>query len=299
MSDTETLPFASIMIPVWNPNPKFLKEAVFSVLSQDVEGISLHIAVVDDDSQKVNVPALLQEWGVDKQIEYHRNDRQLGIGGNWNRCIELSKGEWIHIFHQDDVLLDGFYQKLKEVEDSTPSIKSIFSRNVYIDENGYWRTLSRRERQTDGFIDEFLYSVHESDIQCPSVVVKKDIYEELGLFNSTLAYALDKEMWARIASKYSWYYLVNPLSCFRIHDESQSHRVKVSNSIIIDVLKGAEIIWSYMDNPKKQQEDEIRMRKQLASTILQNSELSKLSRAKSAYQMAPYLSTIKKILRSM
>lgn len=299
MSEFEVKPNFSVMIPAWNPNPEYLKEALFSVLNQKTEGISLQIAIVDDASDRVDIKGLLVEWEIADKVDYHRNESQHGIGGNWNRCIELAKGEWIHIFHQDDVLLDGFYAKMNSVQRSIPTVKAIFSRNVYLDEIGNWRTLSRRESQIDGFLPDFLYSVHESDVQCPSVIVRSEVYKEIGVFNVDLSYSLDKEMWARIASKYSWYYLVNPLSCFRVHEKSQSHKVLVSNKMIDDVLKGAQIVWSYMTDPQKRQFDEKKLRTNLALAQLRKNELSLVVRAKSAYAIAPYLSTFKHIMRAI
>ena len=46
------------------------------------------------------------------RVTVHREPKNNGLGRIWNRCIERARGEWVHILHQDDIVLPGFYKHL-------------------------------------------------------------------------------------------------------------------------------------------------------------------------------------------
>ena len=43
----------------------------------------------------------------ESHIKCYRNDINLGMSGNWNKCIDLCKTDWLMIFHADDEILPG------------------------------------------------------------------------------------------------------------------------------------------------------------------------------------------------
>ena len=45
----------------------------------------------------------------DRVAVHQKSLRTNGLAGIWNRCIERARGEWVHILHQDDIVLPGFY----------------------------------------------------------------------------------------------------------------------------------------------------------------------------------------------
>jgi len=52
--------------------------------------------VATDDHSSDRTMAILGEYQKkDPRIRVSRNPKNLGLVGNWNRCVELAKGEWI------------------------------------------------------------------------------------------------------------------------------------------------------------------------------------------------------------
>lgn len=110
-------PTVSILIPTYK-RPDLLQEALESVIKQVAE-IDFEIIVVDNDAslefsdEIVNFIMTLD----DHSIKYYVNECNIGMFGNWNRCIELAIGEWYTILNDDDILhplfLDSMYDFLR------------------------------------------------------------------------------------------------------------------------------------------------------------------------------------------
>ena len=101
----------SIMVPTWRPRLDYLESAISSVLSQFDADQPLQVELVDDCSPDFDVAAFARRFGAGR-VSAHRNDRRLGLAGNWNACISRSKNPWVHLLHQDDFVLKGFYQAI-------------------------------------------------------------------------------------------------------------------------------------------------------------------------------------------
>ena len=108
----------TIAIPYYS-SFEYLKLAVNSVQKQSYPDWQLVISC-DNPS-----PNGLTEWVKelnDSRIELSINKRSLGIGGNWNRCIELSKTPLLTLLHEDDLLEPKYIETMllvsKEHSDS-------------------------------------------------------------------------------------------------------------------------------------------------------------------------------------
>jgi glycosyltransferase involved in cell wall biosynthesis len=234
-------PFWSVMIPTRDCGP-WLEASLSSVRDQDPGPEKMQIAVVDDASDGDRAQQITRRiFG--ERAEYHRHPVSLGIAGNWNACVDLSRGHWVHVLHQDDLVLPGFYERLERAALVVPEVGAAFCRNWTIDRNGARTGISALERDTAGLCGDWLERIAESNrVQCPAVVVRRRCYEQLGGFRSDLSFTLDWEMWVRIASRWPFYYEPEPLSAFRIHVDSETSRLCRDGSNVADLLSAIEII---------------------------------------------------------
>ena len=76
-------PLVSVCIPAYN-NEGTIEETVRSVLAQTYN--NLELVVVDDCS--TDRTAALAEAFTDARVRVVRNEKNLGMAGNWNKCIE-------------------------------------------------------------------------------------------------------------------------------------------------------------------------------------------------------------------
>lgn len=120
-----TSPFVTIAITTYK-RPDLLLESVRSALDQ-VFDKPVEIAVFDNDPTSAGGAALLQhipELG-NRSFRYIVNAENVGVFGNFNRCIAMARAPWLTIL-QDDDLLDPAYLRLMFAEiDKHPTTDGI------------------------------------------------------------------------------------------------------------------------------------------------------------------------------
>lgn len=238
-------PLWSVIIPTYN-GIKYLEKTLTSVLEQDPGSDLMQIEVIDDCSTQDDPEELVREIS-QSRVSFYRQPKNLGLIGNWNDCISRARGHWVHILHQDDVVKFGFYRRLQAAFEKEPTIGAAFCRYFYMDEKGCEQALSPLERETPGVISNWIERIAVMQrIECPSIVVKREVYENLGGFSQEAHYAADWEMWKRIAAHYPVWYEPELLACYRSHSLSESSRLIRSGANIADTRKAIEISQSYL-----------------------------------------------------
>jgi glycosyltransferase involved in cell wall biosynthesis len=210
------------MIPTYNC-AGFLGETLASVLRQDPGPDVMQIEVVDDHSDD-DPGAVVARLGQGR-IGFSMQPRRVGHIANFATCLQRSRGHLIHLLHGDDYVLDGFYRALGPAFDQVPGLGAAFCRQIFIDEWGRRRSLSRLEQHTSGVLDDWLGRLaSEQRIMTPSIAVRRAVYERLGAFDRRLICAEDWEMWVRIAASYPVWYEPEPLAAYRMHTASNTGR---------------------------------------------------------------------------
>ena len=97
-------PFLSVIIPTYHRS-KLLESAVESVLSQVQVNFCWELVIIEnpDGSDRNESLEFVRKLN-DPHIRYYRNSKNIGPGYNWNRGVELARGEWVTFLHDDDVL---------------------------------------------------------------------------------------------------------------------------------------------------------------------------------------------------
>lgn len=102
----DSKPWLSLLIPTFN-RAKLFREALESALAQEPVEYRWEILVVDNTplQEGRTSPALkvVQDIG-NLRVLYYHNSQNIGPGYNWNRGVELARGEWICFLHDDDIL---------------------------------------------------------------------------------------------------------------------------------------------------------------------------------------------------
>jgi Glycosyl transferase family 2 len=245
VSDPSSRPFWSVMIPTYNAGA-WLEIALRSVLNQDPGPDRMQVAVVDDASPNGNAKATVERVG-NGRVEFHGHDQNVGLAANWNRCLALSRGRWVHVLHQDDFVLPGFYDLLGRADQESSEVGSAFCQNAFVDELSNWHGLSKLERRTAGLLESWLGQIsHRQAVQCAAVVVKREVYEKIGGFRNDLCFVLDWEMWVRIAANFPVWYEPSVLACFRSHESSETSRLKSLGRTLADTHAGVRIVRGYL-----------------------------------------------------
>lgn len=127
-------PIVQIVIPTYN-HPQYLESTIRSAIDQNFKQ-NYEILVVDDNPNCDTSLAIVKRINSDKVIYYH-NSKNLGLFGNWNRCIELACSKYIVFLHDDDQLLPNNLSILFEIQRLSGDEKTaIFSNVNFINSDG-------------------------------------------------------------------------------------------------------------------------------------------------------------------
>lgn len=119
----------TIAIPVFN-REALLGQAIESALAQADRDIE--ILVVDNCSTD-------RSWDIangysDPRLRLVRNERNLGLFGNFNRCLELAQGTYIRILGSDDRLLPGCLRGEIDAMEQHPNVSLLSTRGWAVDQ---------------------------------------------------------------------------------------------------------------------------------------------------------------------
>jgi glycosyltransferase involved in cell wall biosynthesis len=236
MTESTNSPFWSVMIPTYNPRPQCLEQTLRSVLAQDPGCVEMQIMVIDDASSEIDTESIVRAVGGDR-IQFHRSEKNRGLAGSWNHCIECARGSWVHILHQDDFVLAGFYECIKTTALNHPDVQFIATRSYFVDRVGIIEGVTPRVQTLEKgghSISDFYYA---NPIQCPGVVVQRDFYLQNGGFRADLNYTLDVELWARVIDQKGGVVLPDILAAFRVSGKSESSRLLRSADAFNDRIR--------------------------------------------------------------
>ncbi|HVW66204.1 MAG TPA: glycosyltransferase [Candidatus Peribacteraceae bacterium] len=90
-------PLIDILVPTYEPDPAFLKAAIESAIHQTETRWQMFI---HDDASTVDVKAIVEPYLKDERITFERSDHRLGIGGNWNACLNMCHPEVLRRSHE-------------------------------------------------------------------------------------------------------------------------------------------------------------------------------------------------------
>ncbi len=107
-------PYISFVIPAYS-RVRELATAVESIVSQE-ELFSYEILIVDDAPDAIEENKKLEYINKlnNQHILYYANEKNLGVEGNWNRCIELARAPYVSMLHDDDILCPSYFVSIKQ-----------------------------------------------------------------------------------------------------------------------------------------------------------------------------------------
>lgn len=228
-------PTVSICVPTYN-GEAYLAESLDSVLAQTFADVE--VLVVDDGSSDGTVELAAAYAGRDARVRVERNPRNLGLVANWNRCVELARGEWIKFAFQDDLLAPTCVERLVAAARAAGRPIASCSRDFIAgpgtSEEQLGDYLEHRalvDRLVGGDLSAEQFSAIVLDYPLwnllgePTVVLlHRDAFARYGLFNERMVQYVDGEYWARVGTAAGVVHLPDRLASFRIHGGSASAR---------------------------------------------------------------------------
>lgn len=126
----DATPLVTIAIPTYR-RAKLLPTVVQSALNQKFNR-PFEIVIVDNDNDEAARDAILQSLPANPlvPIRYFSNRENIGMFGNWNRCIELARGSWMTILNDDDLLRPNFLKRSFKAIGRRPEIDGLVCKKL-------------------------------------------------------------------------------------------------------------------------------------------------------------------------
>ncbi|MER5350412.1 glycosyltransferase [Kitasatospora sp. NPDC002551] len=129
-----------IMLPYYG-NVALMQAAVRSILAQSDPNWRLTVV---DDGKEPDVPGWFAELG-DERVSYQRNEQNLGVTGNYRKCLGLVREQHFVMMGTDDIMLPDYVENVRAVLKDNPDIGMVQPGVQVIDGEG---------RPTDGLVDQ-------------------------------------------------------------------------------------------------------------------------------------------------
>lgn len=124
-------PLVTLAVPAYQ-RADLLERTLRSAFAQQglVSPQMLEILVIEDPvaGETSLAPSAVQRLCaeiVDPRFRYERNPHNLGMVGNWNRCLREARGRWVVILHDDDWLEPDFVRQCLDLIDANPSLRLV------------------------------------------------------------------------------------------------------------------------------------------------------------------------------
>jgi glycosyltransferase involved in cell wall biosynthesis len=213
MYTRQPLPLVSAIIPTRN-RPEMLVRAARSVAGQTYGNIE--IIIVDDG------PGCSVEERIRKEIELQacrviKNMRKPGAAGARNTGLFESKGEFIGFLDDDDEWISEKIEKqIEAFRRSDDNVGIVCTQDIIIHNS----TKIIRRRQLEGNIYDALCREHIVG-NTSSPLIKRHVLEEVDFFDEDMPAAQDTELWLRIAKRYHFTTVREPLAIIHWHDSGR------------------------------------------------------------------------------
>lgn len=216
----------TIAIPVYN-RENSIRRALDSALVQDVP--DLEILVVDNCSID-HTWEILQAYR-DPRLHLVRNTQNVGLFGNFNRCLSLARGQYLRFLCSDDTLTPGTLRKEIAVMDKYPNIALLSTRGRRIDEYGH--VLGLQANHFNGGVycgRKAIYAIlwfqshyAYNPLNYPSgVLIRRDVAAKIGDFDVSMKILGDVDFFLRIL-EHGDLAVLNDFGCnIMIHGKQES-----------------------------------------------------------------------------
>ena len=207
----------SIITPSFNQG-EYIERTIQSVLQQEVN-FPFEYIVVDGGSTDETVDILKKYSERIKWI----SEKDRGQSDALNKGISIASGDIIGYLNSDDIYFPGTLQKVADQFTLIPEKIWLY---------GMARMIDDQDVEIRKWISEYkkiisgTYSYHrllcENYISQPAVFFKKEDFDSVGAFDLTLHYAMDYDLWLRLAKVSPPMVIKDDLAAFRMQKHSKS-----------------------------------------------------------------------------
>ena len=201
MRQSSNKPLVSVIIPTYNRG-WVVQEAIDSVLDQDFTDYEL---IVVDDGSDDNTPTILADYGQAITVLHQLNS---GVSAARNRGIAAASGQLIAFLDSDDLWLPRKLSTQVKFFKDHPDAVINQTEERWI-RNGIRVNPKQRHHKFSGMI--FEHSLALCLVSPSAVMIKKSLFDDVGIFDEQLPACEDYDLWLRISCRYPVHLIDSPL----------------------------------------------------------------------------------------
>ena len=192
----------SIIIPTYN-RKSFLIHAINSVLNQTYQ--NLELIIIDDGSSDKTENIIKKKY---PKIKFYKQ-KNKGVSAARNKGIKMASCKWIAFLDSDDRWHPRKLENQINYLLTHPRYKICHTDEIWI-RKGIRINQHKKHKKHGGHI--FDKCLDLCRISPSSVIIHKDVFNKVGLFNEKLPVCEDYDLWLRIAEKFPVLYLDEKLT---------------------------------------------------------------------------------------
>lgn len=196
----------------------------------------LEIVVIDDGSTD-NTRKQLERYGECIRYIYQEN---RGVSSARNEGIRDSSGEYLAFLDADDLWLPRKLECQVPILDASPDVGLVYCWAYYTDETGnktllHAQSLFKSFEAGSKMFEKLLF---QNFITTATVLLRRQCLETVGLFDKSLTYSEDWDLWVRVSMKYQIAVVPEALACYRLYEQGPLEKYKDQN-VLVPIVKRA------------------------------------------------------------
>jgi len=245
-----TVPLVTVAIPSFN-RQHLVGATMESALSQTLT--DLEVLVVDDASTDDTRSVVLSRASRDSRLRYVRNEVNLGLTRNWNRCLSLARGEFVNLLLSDDLIDPDYLEAAAGAMRQHPGVGLVATGCRYIDETGAVVSSGNAARERlckagDEAVSSFLDGgfPHVSGL-----VFRRVMVTALGGFREDIWHGPDVELDCRIGANHDVFYIGGIHTSFRRHGANMGVLEYLREDFLEADFRKKELAWGFLSERER------------------------------------------------
>jgi glycosyltransferase involved in cell wall biosynthesis len=224
----------SICIPTYN-NEEYIAKTIRSVFNQTYQDFEI---IISDDASTDRTIEIVQSFN-DSRIKIFNHEVNEGLSSNWNRSIDLARGDYIKLVCGDDILYPTCIEKQMRILDNDTNLaialvtsyshvinsidNVIFKRKsiFHSGENNSKKVMKKCIRMGSNFIGEPMVGMFR----------RASLHDDLK-FDGSNPHMIDLDFWFKLFEKGNLYIINDYLSAFRVSSGSISASLNIKQFIL-------------------------------------------------------------------
>ena len=246
--EMNAVPLVSVVIASYN-HAAYVRACLDSVLTQTLQHFEI---VITDDGSVDETVSIIRSIN-DPRIQLEVFEQNRGACVAFNHAICRARGRYIAILNSDDCFLPHKLQRQVGFLHANPQVGAVFAHPQLINESGGQFADSAHKDFSVFHVgnrsrhDWLRYFFDHGNCLChPSVMIRRECYEQLGLLDARLAQVPDLDFWIRLTRRFDIHVLPEALLSFRIRDNQQNASAGRPEVIVRDLWERQRILRHYL-----------------------------------------------------